>query len=60
MNKSYNDIVKSCKLVQYREELAGKHSVWKEYWQDTDCKYVAMFTNYQTHFLPHTIYKTYE
>ncbi len=60
MNKSYNEIVKTCKLAAYRQELAGKHCVWKEYWQDTDCEYIALFTDYQTNFFPHTIYKRYE
>ena len=56
MNKSYHEIVSCCKLLDYREEFAANGSVWKEYWQDTDRVYVAMFTNYQTTSLPHTIY----
>lgn len=60
MNKSYYEIVKTCKLVDYREEFAAKGSVWKEYWQDTDRKYTAMFSSQQTHFLPLTIYTTHE
>jgi hypothetical protein len=60
MNKSYLEIVKTCKLVDYREEFAAKGSVWKEYWQDTDKKYTALFTNHQQGTLPHTIYTQYE
>lgn len=60
MNKSYLEIVKTCKLVDYREEFAAKGSVWKEYWQDTDRKYTALFTNHQQSNLPHTIYTQYE
>jgi hypothetical protein len=56
MNKGYREIVATCELFDYREELAGKHSVWKEYWLDTDKTYIAMFTNYQTGELPHTIF----
>ena len=60
MNKSYWEIVKTCKLLAYREEFAANGSVWKEYWQDIDRRYVAMFTNHQTETLPHTIYTQYE
>lgn len=56
MNKSYWEIVKTCKLRDYREELAGKHSVWMEYWQDSNKEYAALFTNNQTGFLPFTIF----
>lgn len=59
MNKSYREIVATCKLLDYREEFAAKGSVWKEYWQDTDRKYTALFSNQQTHSLPLTIYTDY-
>ena len=54
--KGYNEIVKTCMLVDYREELAGKHSVWMEYWVDEGHTYRALFTPSQTSFFPHTIY----
>lgn len=60
MNKSYWEIVKTCKLLAYREEFAAKGSVWKEYWQDTDKKYTAMFSNQDNTYLPLTIYTQYE
>lgn len=60
MNKSYWEIVKTCKLLDYREEFAAKGSVWKEYWQDTGKKYVAMFSNQDNTQLPLTIYTQYE
>lgn len=60
MNKSYWEIVKTCKLLAYREEFAAKGSVWKEYWQDTDRKYTALFSNQDTTQLPLTIYTQYE
>ena len=60
MNKSYTEIVSTCQLLDYKEEFAAKGSVWVEYWQDTDRQYRAIFTNYQTGFLPHTIYTTHE
>lgn len=60
MNKSYYEIVKTCKLLDYREEFAAKGSVWKEYWQDIGKQYVALFSNHQTHLLPLTIYTTHE
>lgn len=59
MNKSYYEIVATCKLHDYREEFAANGSVWKEYWLDTDKTYTALFTNYQTSLLPHTIYTDY-
>ena len=60
MNKSYLEIVKTCKLIGYREEFVAKGSVWKEYWQDTGKKYTALFTNHQVGHLPLTIYTHYE
>ena len=60
MNKSYWEIVKTCKLLAYREEFAAKGSVWKEYWQDVDRKYTAMFSNQDNTYLPLTIYTQYE
>ena len=59
MNKSYHEIVATCKLRDYREEFAANGSVWKEYWLDKDKTYIAMFTNFQTAELPHTIYTEY-
>lgn len=56
MQKGYTEIVKSCLLVDYREELAGKHSIWAEYWVDETKQYRAIFTNQQVSFFPHTIY----
>jgi len=60
MNKSYWEIVKTCKLLAYREEFAAKGSVWKEYWQDVDRKYTAIFSNQDNTQLPLTIYTQYE
>ena len=60
MNKSYWEIVKTCKLLAYREEFAAKGSVWKEYWQDVDRKYTALFSNQDNTYLPLTIYTQYE
>ena len=55
-NKSYNEIVKTCLLVDYKEEFAAHGSIWAEYWVDENKTYRAIFTNQQTGFLPHTIY----
>lgn len=58
-HKSYNEIVATCKLVDYKEEFAAKGSIWAEYWLDESATYKAVFTNHQTGWLPHTIYKAY-
>lgn len=55
-NKSYNEIVKSCLLVDYKEEFAAKGSVWVEYWVDEAKQYKAVFSNFRDSFLPITIY----
>lgn len=60
MNKSYWEIVKTCKLLAYREEFAAKGRVWKEYWQDVDRKYTVTFSNQDNTYLPLTIYTQYE
>lgn len=55
-NKSYNEIVASCRLVDYREEFAAKGSVWVEYWADEAKQYKAVFSNFRDSLLPLTIY----
>ena len=52
MNKSYWEIVKTCKLLDYREEFAAKGSVWKEYWQDTGKNMLPCFPTGITHSYP--------
>jgi len=54
-NKSYNTIVKTCKLVDYRCELAADQEIWSEYWQDSHKNYRAIFTK-NSGWLPHTIF----
>ena len=57
-NKSYNEIVLSCQLVDYKQEYLGKGIVWSEYWVDETHTYKAIFTEagYPS-MLPFTIYK---
>lgn len=40
---SYNEIVKSCKLFDYKLEYAAGGSVWAEYWDGGDVMYKALF-----------------
>ena len=55
-NKSYNEIVSTCLLADYKQELAGKFAIWAEYWVDESLRYKAIFTETQTSPLPHTIF----
>lgn len=57
ISKSYREIVSSCKLVDYREELAGKFSLFVEYWQDEAYNYRCLFGHNTTE-LPLTLFRT--
>lgn len=57
MHKSYNEIVATCKLLDYIEELAGKFSVFCEYWEDDMYIYSAIFSPLSDSFFPHTYTK---
>lgn len=54
---SYNEIVKSCKLFDYKLEYAAGGSVWVEYWDGGDVMYKALFHPDSTSFLPTTYFK---
>lgn len=54
---SYNEIVKSCKILDYRLEYAAGGSVWAEYWDGDDVMYKALFPPDNTSFLPTTYFK---
>ncbi len=56
-NKSYNEIVATCKLVDYREELAGKFTLFVEYWQDALYSYRCLFSPTPSN-LPLTLFRT--
>lgn len=43
-NKSYNEIVSTCKLIDYKLELAANARLWVEYWQDEKKEYRALFS----------------
>ncbi len=55
--KSYNEIVATCKLVDYREELAGKFTLFVEYWQDALYSYRCLFSTTPS-LLPLTLFRT--
>ena len=57
-NKSYYEIRKSCKLVDYAMKLAGKHPIWIETYQDKSTTYRAIFNPDSQSHLPSTITQT--
>lgn len=56
MSKSYNEIVKSCKLIDYKLEFAANGAIWVEYWQDDTHSYRALFPDYRNSFFPVTYF----
>ena len=54
---SYNEIVKTCKLFDYREERAANSTVWAEYWDGGDVMYKAVFSPNNPSPFPHSYYK---
>ena len=54
---SYNEIVKSCKILDYRLEYAAGGSVWAEYWDGDDVMYKALFPPDNTSLIPTTYFK---
>lgn len=54
---SYNEIVKSCKLFDYKLEYAAGGSVWAEYWDGGDVMYKALFHPDSTSMFPTTYFK---
>lgn len=58
MSKGYNEIVKSCKLVDYKLEFAANGAIWVEYWKDDTHAYRALFPEYRTSYFPVTYFTT--
>jgi hypothetical protein len=52
-NQSYNEIRKTCLLVDYNYKLAGKYGLWVEHYVDETHEYFALFG--ETSQLPLTI-----
>ena len=44
MNKSYNEIRHSCRLVDFQYKLAGNSGLWVEVYQDKTHQYNALFS----------------
>lgn len=57
-NKSYNEIVDTCLLTNYKQEFTGKTSVWVETWEDANNTYRALFTPTSLEVLPITYFTT--
>jgi hypothetical protein len=57
MNKGYNEIRETCKLVDYVYKLAAKCALWIEIYQDDTHEYRALFSPNSTSQFPLTITK---
>jgi hypothetical protein len=57
MNKGYNEIRETCKLVDYFYKLACNSALWIEVYQDSTHEYRALFSPNRTCLLPLTITK---
>lgn len=55
MNKSYNEIRKTCKLIDYVYKVACKSGLWVEIYQDDVHEYRALFSTDGTNTFPLTI-----
>lgn len=54
MIKGYNEIRKTCLLVDYSYKLAANSGVWVEHYVDEQREYFALFTD-QSGYFPLTI-----
>jgi hypothetical protein len=56
-NKSYNEIIESCELIDYIVLNDGNHA--QERWTDGEAIYTCVWLPNSSSFLPTTIYKEY-
>ena len=56
MHKSYNEIITTCKHVDYKEEFTSNGSLFVEYWHDTINKYRCLFSTTSDSSLPITYF----